>query len=501
MRRSIAQPVFAVLATLAAFALGGCTSSGLSMAADDVDDTDSDSDDLAPAPPARNGGVTELEPADPCERETPASFAVTPADPDDSVSPVLARLLLESGRPPSAEIRVHEFLNYYQADVVPAADGELHISSAVTERGDGVLGIEVVVSAGTSFPDRSLNLVLAVDASDAMAGIRIARVRQCCVALAGSLRAGDVVAISSLDTGADPLLPPYAVDGPGDAHLVAHCNGIGISGPADLSTGLEAAYALADEGRDGVGLNRVIVFSGGGLAPTVDDVAFTEDAAGGGPFEQVVLIGVGIGDPTAADPYDRAALDALTAAGDGAHLLVDSADEAAAAFGERLSALTDVAVVAPAVELRLPPTLTIETLDGLPLGALTGLPGAQRLAPGRAVAIHHVAGSCDPAALDDTAVVRIAASAIDPATDEVVGDALEAPLAELVAASSAGPSKRDAVVAYALALRAFGALSPELALDAAVAARATVAAAAAAHPGDPDLAEIAALLDAHLAAL
>jgi hypothetical protein len=505
MRRFIARSVFAILAALLAGALGGCMSSGFAAASDDAPDTDSDTvtdtDDLAPAPPVRNGGVAAMQPVDPCDHEEPSAFGVTPADADDSVSPVLARLLLESGRPPAGEIRVHEFVSYYQADIAPAPDREIHVLGAVTARGDGALGLDVVVTAGTSFPDRSLNLVLAVDTSDAMAGIRIARVRQCCVALAGALRAGDVASMSSLDGSADPLLAPYTVSGPSDPELIAHCNGIGVSGAADLSTGLENAYALADVSRDGSGLNRIIVFTGGGLAPTVGDVAIADDAAAGGPFEQVVLVGVGIGDPTAAEPYDRAALDALTAAGKGAHLLVDSADEAAAAFGERLSALLGVAVVSPALEILLPPTLAIETLDGVPLTALTGPSGADRLAPGQAIAIHHAVASCDPTALDDAAIVRIAASATDPATDEVVEDVLEAPLGELLAASSAGPSKRDAVVAYALALDAWGTLSPELALDAAEAARDTVSAASAAHPGDPDLAEIGLLLDAHLASL
>jgi hypothetical protein len=503
MRRFIARSAFAILAALLAGALGGCMGGGLAASSDDAADTDSDTgtDDPAPAPPVRNGGVAAMQPVDPCEHEEPSSFGVTPADADDAVSPVLARLLLESGRPPSAEIRVHEFVTYYQTDVAPAPDREIHVLGEVTARGDGTLGLEVVVTAGTSFPDKSLNLVLAIDTSDAMAGIRIARVRQCCVALAGALRTGDVISMSSLDGRTDPLLAPYTVGGPSDPELIANCNGIGVSGASGLSAGLETAYALADASRDGTGLNRIIVFTGGALAPTVDDVAIAGDAAAGGPFEQVVLVGVGIGDPTATEPYDRRALDALTAAGRGAHLLVDGADEAAAAFGERLSALLGVAVVSPALEILLPPTLAIETLDSVPLAALTGSSGADRLAPGRAIAIHHAVASCDPTALDEAAIVRIAASAIDPATDEVVEDALEAPLAELLAASSAGPSKRDAVVAYALALDAWGTLSPDLARDAADAARATVSAAAAAHPGDPDLAEIGLLLDAHLASL
>jgi hypothetical protein len=503
MRRLIAQLVLAVLAPLLASVLGGCMGSGLdAMAAadDDATDTDGDTDDLAPAPPDRNGGVAASLPAEPCDRETPASFSVTPADADDAVSPVLARLLLESGRPPSGEIRVHEFLSYYQADVAPPADAGIHVFGEVTAGGDGALGIDVIVAAGTSFADRSLNLVLAVDGSDAMAGTRTSRVRQCCVALAGALRAGDAVAVTSLD-GAAPLLAPYTVAGPGDPDLIAHCNGIEVSGSTALTAGLEAAYALADASRDGAGLNRVLLFTGGGLEPTDDDVAIAKEAAGGGPFEQVVLVGVGIGDPNAAEPYDRAALDALTAAGKGAHILIDGADEAAAAFGEGLPALVDVAVISPGVEIQLPPTMAIAALDAVPLAALNGASGAERLAPGRAIALHGDAASCDPAYLDAEAIVRIAASAVDPASDEVVEDVLEAPLAELLAASSVGPTKRDATIAYALALDAWGELSPPAVKDAAEAARATVAAAEAAHPEDPDLDEMGRLLDAYLALL
>lgn len=498
MRKHSTRSVLAALAALPFAALNSCSDAGmLSAAADDVQDTDDDTDEPAPAPESRNGGVAASLPAEPCDHEAEGSFDVAPPDADDAVSPVLVRLLLEGGRPPAAEIRVPEFVNYYQSDVTPVADAAIHLFAAVTELGGDAFGIEVVIAAGTSFAERSLNLVLAVDTSDAMAGTRIARLRQCCVALAGALRAGDVVAISSLDPDAGTLFAPTPVSGPSDPDLIAHCNGIGITGQGQLASGLEAAYGLADQSRDGARVNRVVVFTGGALEPTLDAVEIAADAAGGGPFEQVVLTGVGIADLAAAAPYERAALDALTAAGEGAHLLIDSADEAAAVFGNGLAALVDVAVLSPAVRITLPPTLAIEALDGEPLDALSG-EGAFRLAPGRAVAIRAEATSCDTAFLDGAAPVRVAASAVDPATDELLSATLESPLDELRAASS-GPSKRDAVVAYALALDAWGSRSVTEARDAAIAARLTALAAAGAHPEDPDLAEIVALLDLHLA--
>jgi hypothetical protein len=502
MRRFIAMAGFAIAALLAAVTPGGCMMSGdLAATAGGWTESDDDTDDPASTPLDSTGDVAAAQSAEPCVHDAPASFTVTPPDADDWVSPALARMLLENGRAPTAEIRVHEFLSYYQADVAPAPEGALTVSSAVTDRGDGALGLSVVVAAGASSAELSVNLVLAIDTSEAMAGTRIARVRQCCVALAGALRAGDVVALSSLDGGEEILLAPHVIEGPSDPELIAHCNAIEITGPVDLTAGLETAYALANESRDGAGLNRVFVLTGGGQSPTVEDVAIAAQAVEGGPFDQVVLVGVGIGDPAAAVPYDRAELDALTTAGAGAHLLVDSADEASTAFGGRLSALTDVALLSPVLEIELPPTLAIETLDGAPIDALTGSSGADRLAPGLAAATHHTLRSCDTAYLDETAVVRIAATAADPSSGESLHSEIEAPLSELVAASSAGPSKRDAVVAYALALSASQSLAPDAAREVVETARATVLAAAVAHPGDPDLAEIGDLLDTYLALL
>jgi hypothetical protein len=479
----------------AALAIGACTGAGLDAASGAW--TDVDGAAPAPAPPDRSGGVEAAQPAEPCEHHAAAAFTVALPEIDDTVGPVLARLLILDGRVPDGAIRPHEFVSYYLADAAPPEDAALRVDAALTEAGDGAFGLAAVLFAGAAAAELPRNLVLAIDTSDAMAGARIARVRQCCVAFAGSLRQGDVVAITALDPGAGTLLAPLAVAGAGDPVLVAHCNAIETTGAVDLSAGLDAAYSLADENRDGAGLNRVLLFTGGGLEPTVDDVAVAAGAAAGGPFEQVLLAGVGIGDLAAANPYDRAALDALTAAGAGPHLLVDSAAEAAAAFGERLPLLTSVALVAPAVTITLPPTLAIETLDGAALDALPGFAGADRLAPGQAAAVRSTARSCDAEFLDAGAVVRVAARAVDPSSGEFVEDTWEAPLAD----AAPGPSKRDAIVAYALALEAAQSLARDAALESAEAARAAVAAAAAASPDDPDLDEIGVLLDALLALL
>jgi hypothetical protein len=495
----------AILAALPLVGSLGCSGSGLmamGAAGDDAADTDSGTDTDAADAPDRKGAVAATLPPEPCDAETPAAFAVTPPDADDAVSPVLARLLLENGRSPAIPIRVHEFLNYYQADAEPAAVGQLRVEAAAADRGGGAFALDLAATAADAIPDRALNLVLAVDTSESMGGTRIARARQCCVALAGALRAGDAVAIAPLD-GGPPQLPSTTVSGPGDEELIAHCNAIAATaaaGAGDPTAGLDAAYGLVDQRRDGTRLNRVIVLTSGELTVSADAVAIAAVGATGGPLEQVVLVGVGVADPAVAEPYDRAALDALTAAGAGPHRLVDSADEAAATFGARLPTLVGVAAVAPAFEIVLPPTLALAALDGVPLAALDGAGGADRLAPGQAIAIRLDAVSCDPAALDPAQPLRIAATALDPETAAPFGGVLETTLAQLLAASVA-PGKRAAVIAYAGALAAWSEAAPDSAREAALAALATAAAAAEARPDDPDLAEIRSLLEAYLALL
>jgi Ca-activated chloride channel family protein len=486
----------AILAALAAAVAAGCAGddAGLGGAYPDTGaDTDADSDaDDDPLEPDTDD--TE------CDTVNESVFYISADDSNSMAGPAVARFLINNGQRVTGAIRTYEFLNYYTFDYDSPAAGSVRTSAQLRVAADEEsydLQIGVRAADLDDGDRRPLNITLSIDTSGSMGGTPIQRVKQCCVALASSLRAGDVVSMVTWNTTQSTVLQSHAVQSANDATLIGECNSLTAGGSTDLHSGLVRAYELAALNFEPSRINRVVLISDGGANAGVTDEELIAEHADDAEGEAIYLMGVGVGDDDTPNYYNDQLMDAVTDAGKGAYIFVDSAQEAAEMFGERLLGNIDIAARDVRVELTLPPTFEMIEFHGEEYSDNPDEVEPQHLAPGDAMIFHQTVGSCDPAVptLDDE--VRVLVSWDEPIARAAESDELVTTLGDLLEADNSLLLKGNAVVAYAGALKQLRTLEGQAAKDLITATRAQVQLAAEALADDPDLAEIDQLLETY----
>lgn len=455
-------------------------------------DTDTDTDSDAEQHPSQ----IDTDDAD-CDTENPAEFDIAPADSNSMSGPALARFMIDRGQKVTGAIAAHEFLNYYSFEYAPPESGPVGIGAQIDASAeDGIYDVQIGARAFELDQNgrRPLNITVSIDTSESMAGTPIQRVKQSCVALANSLRAGDVVSLVIWNEPPNAMLQSHAVQGSGDPTLIAQCNALTADGTDDLSSGLVKAYTLAALNFDPERINRVVLMSDGGTSASAADRELIAQHADDAEGEAIYLIGVGIGDDDSPDHYNDALMRTVTAAGKGAHIFIDSAEEATVMFGERFVSNVEVAARDVRVELTLPPTFELVDDDDTEYSDAPADPDPQHLSPGDTMIFQLSALSCDATvpALDDQ--VKAVVTYEDPITRELGAVELDTTLGELLEHDASLLLKGKAVVAYAEALTDLQSLDGQAALDVIEATRAIVQSAAETLSDDPDLAEIDELL-------
>ncbi len=433
-----------------------------------------------------------------CDTQSEAKFVFTSEDSLSKADPTIARFLIEHDRPIFPTVRPREFLNYYDFDYRPHEEGKLRVDARLREldaEGAYDLQIGVVAPEMTAQERRPLDLTIAVDTSESMSGAPIQRVKQCCVAIAGSLRAGDTVSLVSWNAEQPVLLENHAVDGASDATLVGHCNALAVGGSSDPHAGLSTAYDLAEAGFSPKRADRVILLSDGGASADPSALDRIEAAARDDGNGAILLVAAGIGDEADPTCYDDTSMRRIAAAGAGAYLFVDSAEEAAAAFGPRFLSNVEIAARDVRVELSLPPSFEMPELHGDEQPRDPDEVRPQQLAADDALVFRRRVESCAPELVSLEGQVGIEVLFENPITREPAGVEILTTLGDLLDEDPAPLLKGGAVLAYAEALQDLSELSGQAALDRVAEARAEVQAAAAALPNDAQLEEIDELLE------
>jgi Ca-activated chloride channel family protein len=316
-----------------------------------------------------------------------------------------------------------------------------------------------------------------------------------CSAIAGSLREGDIISMVVWDTSNAVILESHEVSGPDDSTLMAAINALSAGGGTNLSGGLDAGYALAQENYSADRINRLVLISDGGANAGETDISVIAANAADDSGDGVYLVGVGVG--TAGSYYDDL-MDTVTDAGKGASVFIPSEAEAEKIFGERFVSTMDVAARDVQVRLDLPPGFEIVRFSGEEYSSDPAEVEPQHIAPNDAVIFHQQLETCAPELALDDALVTVAARYQDPISGAASEVSREYTLAELADSDQALLIKGAAVFAYAEALRTLKgtyeeddlrAVSLGEAIDALVAAED-------ANPGDADLAEIREVLEA-----
>jgi len=262
-------------------------------------------------------------------RDSQATFSIDV----DTASYARTRGLLRASRlPEAADVRVEEFLNYfdYKYPAPETGNGEdeapfaVHFEGAPSPFGEGLhmlrVGLQAAFVGNEERP--AANLVFLLDTSGSMdSAEKIGLVRQSLEVLLDELRPDDTVAIVTYAGNSGVLLEPTPASRRQEIRNAIQQTSMG--GSTWGEGGLREAYDLAQEARVPGGLNRVILCTDGdfnvGLTgdALVSEVALWADR---GITLTAMLFGM--------DGIDDAFLEDLTNRADGNYFHIDTHDEA-----------------------------------------------------------------------------------------------------------------------------------------------------------------------------
>ncbi|HEX8491379.1 MAG TPA: VWA domain-containing protein [Pyrinomonadaceae bacterium] len=284
-----------------------------------------------------------------------------------SASASRSRYLAETGLlPPSSEVAVEEFVNYYRhrlstpkADEAVAMDVRWGNNTVSNAQPEAILQVGFTTSAVSDRTDlRPLNLVLVIDRSGSMsAEDKMSRVKQSLLTMLSQLRASDVISIVTFESSAQVLLPAQRL---GDGATVRRAiNQIEPGGSTNLHSGLMLGYSEARKNFNPDATNRVILLTDG-IANTgvVDPQQILRESL---PFNAAGIdlstIGVGL-------DLDKDLLRQLAKGGRGLFHFVAAAQDIEKVFVNEVQSLISPVARRVQLEIDYGPELELEHLYG-----------------------------------------------------------------------------------------------------------------------------------------
>ncbi|HTM43663.1 MAG TPA: VWA domain-containing protein, partial [Polyangiaceae bacterium] len=385
------------------------------------------------------------------DRSTPATLYESADDSNSMASPAVARRLIRQGlNVPASIIRPYEFLNYYRFAFEPAQQGEVRIVPQLSSCAeDGKISLQVALQSELRANDERapLNLTFVLDTSGSMQGQPIANLQASVRAIASVLRAGDVVSMVTWNTEQLDALVSHEVSGPNDPAILSVTEQLSADGGTDLSGGLNRGYQLAVAQRSPGRINRVVLISDGIANVGVTDAqtigSYADDEEGG---EGIYLAGIGVG-----DGVNDTLMDAVTDAGRGAYLYVDSPEEAQHMLADRFLEVMDVAARAVRLEVNLPWYLKVQQFYGEQISTNAALVRPQHLAPNSAMVFFQLLQACPGAEMHGDDRIRLRATWQTPFTRQDKEAVIDTTLNDL-AGQDGQIEKGAAIASYAQAL-------------------------------------------------
>lgn len=453
----------------------------------------------------RTARYTEAESMCPDDAD-PVVLYMSNDDSNSQASPVIARAAIQNGGiVDRSQIRIHEFLNYYDLSydnpTEEAAKVGVQMRRTDPETGEFTLMVSARSRQMTAEQRPPLNLVFSLDTSGSMSGPPLDMMKETMYATAGSLRAGDTISMVTWSTEQSVLLDGYEVEGPNDPELVGLIDALGTNGGTNLHAGLVAAYQLANEHHIDNGINRVMLVSDGGANAGVTDLDLIASESSDNDGEGTYLLGVGVGVGTG---YSDNLMDAVTDAGKGAYIFIDSAEEAQHMLGERFLSNTMVVARNVRTRLTLPWYFGLKRFHGEEVSGDPTEVEPQHLGPNDTMTFHQIISACDASLISDCDSIEASIEYTDPLTGVVHTDERTVAIEDVVLEGANVLRKADVVVGYAKALIVIGVMADNGNLEGAATVAqnmATWAAAAAEELDDPEVDEIASLLATYVETL
>ena len=241
----------------------------------------------------------------------------------------------------------------------------------------------------------------------------------------------------------------------------------------------------------------MILLSDGGANVGVTSEELIALHADDGEQEGIFLVGVGADDHP--DNYDDTLMDAITDAGKGAYVFVDSEDEAEAIFGddERFLSVMEIAARDVRLAVTMPAGYVLDEFHGEEVSPDPEQVDPQHLGPGDAMLYHFELIDCASDQHDGEEMFEFVVTWEDPITREEMSDTVSMSTTAMVDDAGLQLRKASAIIRYAQGLteiwQAGGAAAQQAYMDDLVAE----VEAAYFDTGDADLAAILELLEAY----
>ncbi|MEC9466443.1 MAG: VWA domain-containing protein [Myxococcota bacterium] len=362
-----------------------------SSAPESATSTDSAGDTGAGAPPSNDSDAEMSEPDSDAEPE-PADEPETnwiQLSTDDSTSMASAQMY-KTGAFTGSALKVHEFINYYDAPEGMFESETWAFSGDVT---DGIrYGVKADLStvepeaqldceAGQDCEDRepyqlaevlfqmnaeridrderrNWNIFLCVDVSGSMAGDNMEYVRQSLDQMLVHFKEGDLITLVTFDSNYHDIFLNYEFSANEDA-IREHFSELRPGSSTNMIAGLNRVYELAQSNFNEDMLQRVILFGDGNANVGNTDLDRFNELTRMNGQEGIYLSGVGVG-----THYDWDRMDQLTDAGKGAHVFLPDSNEVNLIFGDYFNKLVEVAADQISIEMTLPQDVTLESFTG-----------------------------------------------------------------------------------------------------------------------------------------
>ncbi|WP_291993209.1 VWA domain-containing protein [Candidatus Accumulibacter sp. ACC003] len=235
------------------------------------------------------------------------------------------RRLLNSGNlPPADAVRVEELINYFPYDYALPKDGRpfaVHSEMAPAPWNAERVLLRIAIK-GQDVAKQALppaNLVFLVDVSGSMnSADKLPLLKSSLKLLVGEMRAQDRISLVTYASGTQVILPPTA--GTEKATIGAAIDGLQAGGSTAGASGIQLAYAAAQQSFIKGGINRIVLATDGdfnvGIADTRQLKSMVEEKRKSGI--SLSTLGFGSGN------YNEAMMEQIADVGDGAYSYIDS---------------------------------------------------------------------------------------------------------------------------------------------------------------------------------
>lgn len=265
-------------------------------------------------------------------------FSTFGMDVDTAFYTVMRRYLRDGILPPTAAVRVEEFVNAFDYNYEPPNEDAfaVHIEGAPSKFGEGKrlklmrIGIKGRVISDKNRKDAILTFVIDVSGSMAREH-RLGLVKRSLRILLDQLREGDMIGIVVYGSTARVLLPHTGIEN--REYILEAINRLSPDGSTNAEAGLREGYKLALKNSKSGCINRLILCSDGvaNVGQTGPDAILKEVGMYVDEGITLTTVGFGMGN------YNDVLMEQLANKGNGSYAYVDTIKEAKRVFVENLT--------------------------------------------------------------------------------------------------------------------------------------------------------------------